>query len=327
MGYLSPNDRSWRSVGRVMKVFSRVLVGLVYVSLCGLALLAGVVLSFVKGSAVITEMTRQITRGESAPQIFDRDVLTVLVLGCDEDRTPGGRRVVRKASRSDMMMVVRVDFRSGEVTGLSIPRDVNFRATGYSNMKINAYHAIGGKELAQRAVEELLGIPIDRTVVIDFDAFQQMVDLVGGVEVDVPKRLRYRDRRGDLSIDLRPGRQVLNGYDAMGFVRYRHGDSDFARQERQRAFLLAMKDRLVQRPEMLGQVADKAVEVLGGDFTPREVAALALFLRQVRTENIRLGMVPVEEQDRANLVVDRRQLRTTLREYGFLPAETAAAAL
>lgn len=275
-------------------------------------------------SQVISEVSKQVVLGTSAEEVFrnqfnqPKSHLTVLILGCDEDRTPGGRRVVNESARSDMIMVAKLNFARNTIAGVSIPRDTEARVAGYRRHRINAFHAIGGPDLAKRAVENLLGITIDRVVVLNYEAFQEAVDLLGGVELFVPKNMRYTDRGGGLRINLEKGRQVLNGHDAMGFVRYRTGESDFQRQERQRDFLLAVKEKVRSNPLAVNKVADKSVELAGGEFTPREVASLALFARTVSNENIRIGMLPVEDAGGYALQVDQSKLRETLETYGLI---------
>lgn len=304
-----------------MRFFS----ALAYIAVCAAAVGAGSVAGWIGKSPVATATVMQFMANTPPEEVFERRTsLTLLVLGCDEDRYYGGKQILKEQARSDMMLVTRLDFENNRITGISIPRDTVIAVSGYQRHKINAYHAIGGKPLAQQAVQELLGISIDRTVVLNFKAFQEMVDLVGGVELFVPKRMKYTDRRGGLFIDLEPGRQRLNGYDAMGFVRFRHNDSDFERQKRQKDFMLAFKDSVMGRPEQLTSVATKAVDVMGGALSPREVAALGLFARRVGSDNIRMGMIPVVEAGGTNLRVDSDKLRDVLREFHFLGAHSTA---
>jgi LCP family protein required for cell wall assembly len=291
---------------------------LTYGSYCAAALAGGAALGWIGQSAVATEMLRDTIQLRQPRSAFDHaPSVNLLVLGCDEDRTPGGRRVVKTEARSDMILVVRIDFEANRITGLSIPRDLQVDLLGYRPMKINAFHAIGGPELSQRAVEEVLGVRIDRTMVLNYAAFQEMVDMVGGVPIFVPKRMVWNDRAGDLRINLRPGRQTLDGRDAMSFVRFRRGDDDFERQKRQKEFMLAFRDQAMRNPAVLGRLADKTVELLGGALTPREVAALVAFSRGVPSGEIRMGQVPVRTGRGTNLLVDRSALHDTLREFHF----------
>ena len=221
-----------------------------------------------------------------------------------------------------MMLVARLDFKANRISGVTIPRDLLVQLPGYRSQKINAYHSIGGADLAKRAAEYVVGIPIDRVVTIDYEALKDMVDLIGGVEVFVEKKMKWTDKAGGLFIDLKPGRQTLDGYNAMCYVRFRHSDSDFARSERQKNFLMAFKASALGSPMMMNRVAGKAVQLLGGGLSPSEVAALAMFSQKVSADNIKFGAIPVLPASHYNLEIDRGQLRETLRQYHLIDDAT-----
>jgi LCP family protein required for cell wall assembly len=306
----------------------RMIGGIFYLLVCMVGVAAGTALGWIGRSEVVSAVSRQLLAQTKPESVFGgREAIHVLVLGCDEDRMHGGKTILKHNARSDMMLVARLDFAHDRISGISIPRDLEVALPGFRRMKINSYYAYGAyrggderaKELAQRAAEHVLGVEIDRTLVLNYEEFQKMVDLVGGVDVFVPKRLKYTDRRGDLYIDLKPGLQRLGGYDAMCFVRYRHGDSDFERQKRQKDFLFAFKDRVLSNPGLIGAVADKAKSVMGGAMTPDEVAALALFARRVPSDSIKIGQVPVlETRGTSSLRLDDRKLDDVLRQFHFL---------
>ena len=217
-------------------------------------------------------------------------------------------------------MVARMDFRSNIIGAVSVPRDTWCDLPGYQPGKINKFHAVGGPELSKRAVEHLLpGVQIDRVVTLDFQAFQDMVDLLGGVEIYVARDMKYHDNWGDLHIDLKKGRQILNGYDAMGYVRDRKGDSDFERQKRHREFMLAMKERMMERLTQAPAIAEKSIELAGNAFTAQEVAALLLFASKVGSDNIRMGQVPVADiPGTFDLAIIRSELEDALIQYRVL---------
>ena len=138
--------------------------------------------------------------------------------------------------------------------------------------------------------------------------------IVGGIDIDVKKRLKYDDTSGNLHIDLHPGQQLLNGYDAMGYVRYR-GDGDFSRQGRQRSFLIAFKDQAMKKWTKLPELVEQTGDLTGNVFTDRELASLFLFSRRVCSQNIKLGMLPVLEGENYDLMVDTDKLYETLKEF------------
>lgn len=300
--------------------WKRLLSGVAYATLLIAALGVGTGFGIVKRSKVLNEVIKQKLNNTKPDEVFHKDALTVLVLGCDEDLAPGGKVVLRKQARSDMMLVAKIDFAKNQITGVSIPRDTECRLPGDRMRKINAYHAIAkpGEEndLTQQAVEHLLpGVQIDRVVTIDYDAFQDLVNMLGGVQVDVDRKMDYDDNAGNLHIHLKPGPAKLDGYNAMCFVRYRHGDSDFKRQERQKQFLVSFKNAVLKNPAMIGQVADQSMAVLGNALNSTEIASLALFSKQVPPQNIKLGQVPVLEGKGTGLLVDEDKLQDVLAQY------------
>lgn len=139
---------------------------------------------------------------------------------------------------TDVMMVYHIDPQLNKVKVLSIPRDTRILYNKRTE-KINAAHAYGrkletdggdrGDEYAIRAVKELTGMPIHHYVCINFAAFRQVIDAIGGFDYDVPMRMKYEDPWQDLHIDLQPGMQHLDGDKAEQLVRFRRypdGDID-----------------------------------------------------------------------------------------------------
>jgi len=297
----------------------RILGIVLYVLWLGFALLLGSTVGWLHKSKIISYI---VNPPKTPPQEFGNSEFTVLVLGCDEDLAPGGKVVLRKQARSDMMLVVKFDFPNKKITGISIPRDTLCQVPGYKPMKINAYHSIAKKgeeaSLTEDAVETLLpSVHIDRVVTLDFDAFQRLVNMLGGVDVDVKRRMQYTDRAGGLYIDFKPGLQHMNGYQAMCYVRYRHGDSDFVREERQREFALDMKQQIRSRFLDAPAIADQVIHVMGDAFTDEEAGVLARFIFDVGPENIQMGQVPVVDGRGTDLLVDQDKLPAVLAQYGF----------
>jgi polyisoprenyl-teichoic acid--peptidoglycan teichoic acid transferase len=305
-----------------------------YVLFLGIALAGGSVAGWIGQSAVASELVKQKLRPIPPQEVFGgRQAMTFLILGCDEELyyAPPGQRatqVLKNKARADMILVAKLDFEQNRITGLSIPRDTECALPGYRRNKINWYHANAPQgleaELTRQAVEYLLpGVKIDRVVTLDYDAFQRMVDLVGGVEVDVPKRMKYRDVRGGIDLDLHPGPQTLDGYTAMCYVRYRKGDSDFHRQERQKDFMVSLKQAALAKPLQLPSIMEESRALLDNAFTPREIAGLTFFAQRVPAENIKMGMVPVREGRGTNLLVDESRLFETLAEFDLLRSGSA----
>ena len=282
----------------------------------------------------------------------DGDGLTLMILGTDDDRKMIGwttdergrqhavTKVIRRGARADMILIAKLDFDRNMITGLSIPRDTGCRLPDRPDLgtkKINGFYSVAQpgkeKELQKEAVEHVLpGVKIDRTIAIDYDAFQTLVDTVGGVPVVVPKGihgkgLQYDDGAGDLHIHLSPGPQTLDGKDAMGYVRFRHdSESDYGRQLRQKEFLTSFKGQVLRNLYKLPEIAEGSKAVMGNALTDREIIALVAFARKVPPSNIKLGMLPtVERRGSSMLRVDEEKRDATLREYNLIPPTATVA--
>lgn len=146
-----------------------------------------------------------------------------------------------KGTRTDTMMLFKVNFDTGKIDLLSIPRDTRVLIKG-SEDKINHAHAFGGVPLTMRTVKEFLNLDIDYYVKVDYKAVMKVVDAIGGVEIDVPFRMRYRDDTPGfplLDINLDKGVQILDGQQAHDFLRYRSGykEGDLGRIKAQQYFM------------------------------------------------------------------------------------------
>jgi polyisoprenyl-teichoic acid--peptidoglycan teichoic acid transferase len=164
--------------------------------------------------------------------------MNLLVLGSDMREGEEGW-----ASRSDTIMMVHIDPDQDYLSILSFPRDLRVDVPGYGLNKLNYSFAVGGAALTIKTLEQLTGVDIDHYLEVDFNAFRDITDSLGGVYVDVDQRY-YNDNPKFELIKLAPGYQLLDGVDALDYVRYRHDlNLDFGRMERQQTFLTAMREQ------------------------------------------------------------------------------------
>jgi polyisoprenyl-teichoic acid--peptidoglycan teichoic acid transferase len=168
--------------------------------------------------------------------------VNILILG--SDRRSGQPDV---GARSDTLMVVRLDPRTGSISMLSVPRDLRVPIPGYGLNKINAAYSFGGARLSLQVTKQLLGIPINDFVDMNFDGFKQVINKLGGAYLMIDHRYYNNTAVTDYaSIDIQPGYQRLSGADALSWVRFRHDQNgDFTRIVRQQTFLREMKRELM----------------------------------------------------------------------------------
>lgn len=172
-------------------------------------------------------------------------VYTCLIFGMDDGN-----------GNTDTIMVATFDVPNKAIGLVSVPRDTivrQDRSGGWN--KVNTAYAIGGVDQLKQELSELLGIPIDYYVKIKLEAFQKLVDAVGGVWFDVPFYMQYSDPTQNLYIDQPAGYRLLSGEDAMEVVRFRQTNtdasfSDVGRVGVQQAFLKAMLSQVMSRADL-----------------------------------------------------------------------------
>lgn len=200
------------------------------------------------------------------------------------------------SGRSDTILLVQVDPELQSVNVLSIPRDTQVEIANLGATKINHANALGGPALAADVVSQTLnGIEIDRYVRVNTAAFRELVDLLGGVEVNVPYEMRYQDQTQKLNIDLQPGLQVLTGDQAEQFARFRSdGYGDIGRVQRQQQLLRALRDRITS-PTVIPKIP-QAIQLLQShldtNLSIEEILALANFATELDQDDFRMVMLP-----------------------------------
>ena len=200
---------------------------------------------------------------EPIPEAPPGGAQTILVLGSDrrwadlKANNPSLRQ--SNPSRSDTMLLVRMNPDRGVTSVLSMPRDLKVQIPGHGTDKLNASYSIGGPDLTRRTIEDLLpGVTIHHLVNVNFRGFRQAVSAIGCVYVDVDRRYYHSNEGLPVSahyaeIDVEPGYQRLCGQRALDYVRFRHADSDLVRAARQQDFLRAAKDQ-VSTSQLVGNL-------------------------------------------------------------------------
>ena len=209
----------------------------------------------------------------------------LLVLGTD---VGGGN--------TDVIAVVHVGEGVTRIT--QIPRDTYVEDGRYGPVKINALYSLGGAEAIKSQISQHLNKPIRHHLVVNLAAIRRMADQMGGIEVEVPKRMYYIDRSQGLHIDLQPGRQTLRGRDLEGFLRFRHDETgDLGRMERQQLALKALfrklsePQNLVRLPALM-LAAGKDVRT---DLGPMELGGLLTSMGGTTLKTQRLDGRPFDQ--------------------------------
>ncbi|SDD46985.1 LCP family protein [Sporomusa acidovorans] len=222
----------------------------------------------------------------------EKNRINILLFGLDDGDpdNPGSPR------RSDTMMVASLNPADKTVNILSIPRDSKVNIPGRPGFdKITHAFFYGGPSLAVRTVEENFHIPINYYITIDWKAFIRVVDILGGVNLNVENDMNYDDPYENLSIHLNKGYQHLNGKQSGEYVRYRHDElGDIGRVQRQENFLKALSSQMLQAGTILKLPAliTTIGQYIQTDMNMYTMAKIANLLKDMKADFLYCQMVP-----------------------------------
>ena len=210
-----------------------------------------------------------------------------LVVGLDKDQN---------ISRSDVIILANLNNKTNHINLISIPRDSKvYLPDNKGVQKINSAHALGGVNLVKKTLKETFGIKIDRYILIHDEAVEKVVDALGGIPIYVEKRMLYHDYAGKLHIDLEKGNTILNGNQAVGYLRYRKdGLGDIGRTHRQQWFMKSLFDRL-RSPQVitkLPEVINVANTYIKTDMSFYELSQYANLARSIDKNKIEIATLP-----------------------------------
>lgn len=269
-------------------------------------------------------------RNKSLADAFpNQKAVNLMVIGRDADYNDRTDQVIKTRARSDILMVAHLDFDKKTVSLLSIPRDTLAKIHTHGRVvttKINAAHQFGGPVLSEQTVQENFGIPSDKYLALDFDGFEQAINILGGVNLVVDKKMDYDDNWGHLHIHLKPGFQHLDGRQAMGFVRFRHSDSDLVRVQRQQTLIAALKAKL-KEPQTLakiGPLLDEIDKHVDSDLSTDQKVALARFVHDTPRNQIQMKTLPSREVGN-NVATNWNEATPMIQSiFGVMPPEAVA---
>ncbi len=232
-------------------------------------------------------------------------VLGVKVLSTDVNNPPPDTKNLRYQATinsleglTDTMLLVRFSPDAKRLVVLSIPRDTRTEIEGYGIAKINEANVDGGPALSAKATSQLLGgVGIDRYIRINVQGVQKLIDALGGVTVYVPKDIKYQDDSQHLYINLKAGKQHLNGDQTLQLLRFRYDEyGDIGRIQRQQMVIRSLMEQtlnpmtLARFPSILSVIQSH----IDTNLTVEELLALVGFGAQMNRSNVQMLMVPGE---------------------------------
>ena len=197
--------------------------------------------------------------------------------------------------RTDTIIVAKFDPVTGKISALNIPRDTRIYLNGKTPDRINALNTIGGIALLEKVLEDLFEIKIDYHMLVNSSCVEKIIDLVGGIELDVPRDMRYQDKTDGINIDLKAGIQVLNGKESVGFLRFRNTAlGDIERIQRQQIFMRAVQDKM-KNPFIFTkatQIIPLVIESTETNMDMWDILKLANFAKEINRENMVFATLP-----------------------------------
>ncbi len=197
---------------------------------------------------------------------------------------------------SDTMLLTRFNPDNQKMTVLSIPRDTRVEIPEHGTQKINSANVLGGPALAAKMTSELLGdVGIDRYLRINVMGVGKLVDALGGLNIYVPKDMKYTDNTQHLYVDLKKGQQHLNGDQVMQLLRFRHDRlGDIGRIQRQQMVMRALMEQLVNPSTIshLPQLLDVIKSHIDTNLSVEELMALANFASHLDRANLQMLVLP-----------------------------------
>ncbi|SKA88800.1 transcriptional attenuator, LytR family [Caloramator quimbayensis] len=259
---------------------------------------------------------------------IDKEIVNILFFGLD-------RRNPNEASRTDCIMIISIDESRKKIKASSLMRDMYVPISGRESNRINAAYAFGGADLAIKTVNTNFGLDIDKFVTVDFIGLEKLIDMIGGVEVNVSKaeakilnsyikELNYLNSEAAAAPYINSGINLLNGRQAVAYSRIRYvGNGDYERTQRQREVLNQIFKKLkAQGITKIPSTISKMLPYVETNLSNMEILNFALDAMKFDTENIEQFRVPVDGtfksqsiRGMAVLVPDLEENKRRLKEF------------
>ena len=266
------------------------------------AAIAGICVSFVAASALHSKLSYKEIESVSKEPFKEEGVKNILLIGNDS-------RTEDESGRSDAMILVSISSRTNTIHMTSLLRDIYVDIPGHDGNRLNAAYAYGGPELLMETLEENFDTEVNRYMLVNFQAFANLVDAVGGVDLEVTNEevqyingylVEYNQLQGNpegtdyLDTSL-SGTIHLNGPQALAYCRNRYIGTDFARTERQRKVLAAaIKSAPLALVTNGGELIDGVMSNITTNLTKSELNGLMLQAPAMLTYDMISGSIPLE---------------------------------
>lgn len=226
---------------------------------------------------------------------YDQDVINILLIGADK------RESETAIGRSDSTMIATMDVKNGKLKLTTLMRDMYIDIPGYRMNKFNAAYALGGPKLTYETLANSFDIKLDGYIVVDMKIFRDVVDQIGGVEMELTEQealymqsAYVRSKHGET--DVVAGLNTLTGYQALAYSRIRQDvTGDFGRTDRQRKVLMSIYEKVMSLPlTELTNLVFNSLEKVTTDLDEARVRSLLTKVVQMGTVEIEQHRIPLE---------------------------------
>ncbi len=253
--------------------------------------------------AVIEELEENIIENTkiNSKEVSSNDVYNILLIGCDS-REAGG------SGRSDAMIIVSINSKTKKIILTSLLRDIYLKLPSHKNNRLNAAYAFGGAKLLIETIEENFRIKIDKYISIDFYTFIDIVDTIEGVSLNVKEEYipiinnyireinQHTGEEEGNDLLSKAGNYVLNGKQALGYVRNRYSGTDFERTARQREVLQIMFSKIKDlNYKKIIKLSDQILPQITTNLSKNKIISLILSFPIYKNYEIEQWSIPMDD--------------------------------
>lgn len=295
-----------------MSYLKKIVIGLVIT--LSLIVLAGVGFVYSKLNSIYVK-DEAVKSEQDTNEKMVEGITNILLVGIDG-------RYIDKGNRSDSVMLVTIDSKNKDIKITSIARDTYVEIPGYSTEKLTHAYAYEGIDLLKEVFEVNFDIKIDKYIAVNFVSFMDIMDELGGVEVNIEEKdidevnkyiddcyEYYYNKKDEVKKEYitKSGTQRLNGYQALAFSRIRYTDSAFARDNRHREVAQSVyKEFLKKGPQEYKKCADILLENTKTNISPIQMLNLGYTVFNINDKDIEQLQFPLEEHRNGHIINDKK---------------------
>lgn len=295
-----------------MSYFKKIVIGLVIT--LSLIVLAGVGFVYSKLNSIYVK-DEAVKSEQDTNEKMVKGITNILLVGIDG-------RYIDKGNRSDSVMLVTIDSKNKDIKITSIARDTYVEIPGYSTEKLTHAYAYEGIDLLKEVFEVNFDIKIDKYIAVNFVSFMDIMDELGGVEVNIEEKdidevnkyiddcyEYYYNKKDEVKKEYitKSGTQRLNGYQALAFSRIRYTDSAFARDNRHREVAQSVyKEFLKKGPQEYKKCADILLENTKTNISPIQMLNLGYTVFNINDKDIEQLQFPLEDHRNGHIINDKK---------------------